>query len=123
MTRVIKDKNCRNSPKNELLQAFCIAAARKDLELIEDLVTEDVSWQQPGRKPVVGSKAVAKAITKFSPASSLRIEHVISHGKAGSVDGIIEFGGKRRAFCHVFDFRSARGDSIKSIKTFSVPVS
>ena len=122
MTRVIKDKSCGNSPKNELLQAFCIAAARKDLGLIEDLVTDDVGWHQVGRKPVSGSTAVARAITKYCPASKLRIDHVISHGKAGSVDGIIEFGNKRRAFCHVFEFASARADRIRSIKTFSVAV-
>ena len=80
MTRVIKDGNCGNSPKNELLQAFCIAAARKDLELIEDLMADDVAWHPVGRKPVIGSRSVARAITKHCPASSLRIQHVVSHG-------------------------------------------
>ena len=123
MTKVIKKDDCRNSPKNELLQAFCIAVARKDLDLIADLLTDDVVWHQIGRKPVAGSAAVAKAITQHGPATTIRIDHAISHGKAGSVDGIVEFGGKHRAFCHVFEFRSAKGDSIKSIRTYSVRIS
>ena len=122
MTRVTKDGNCGNSPKNELLQAFCIAAARKDLELIEALMADDVAWHPVGRKPVAGSEAVARAITKHCPASALHIEHVITHGRAGSVDGIIEFGNKRRAFCHVFEFSNAKGDRIRSIRTFTLPV-
>lgn len=119
MTQVTRSKDCGNSPKNELLEAFSIAVARKDLSLIGDLLAEDARWLPAGRKPVVGKDAVARAITKYAPATSLTIEHVISHGRAGAVNGYAEFGRKRRAFCHVFEFSNARGDRIEAITTYS----
>lgn len=119
MTRVTRSKDCGNSPKNELLEAFSIAVARKDLSLIADLLVDDARWLPAGRKPVVGKDAVSRAITKYAPATSLTIEHVISHGRAGAVNGYAEFGRKRRAFCHVFEFSGARGDRIKAITTYS----
>jgi hypothetical protein len=84
-----------------------------------ELLVDDARWLPAGRKPVVGKEAVSRAIAKYAPATSLTIEHVISHGRAGAVNGYAEFGRKRRAFCHVFEFSSAKGDRIKAITTYS----
>jgi hypothetical protein len=71
---------------------------------------------------VESNSAVGKAITRYGPATHLTIEHVISHGKAGAVNGVVEFGEKRRAFCFVFEFSSARGTEVSGITSFSVPL-
>jgi hypothetical protein len=67
----------------------------------------------------LGAEAFCKAITRYGPATVLTIEHVICHGKAGAVNGVVEYGRKRRAFCYVVEF-SAKALKVGEITTFSV---
>ena len=120
VTEVIRNARCGLSPKNELLEAFSIAVARADLLLLADLLSDDVTWLPVGGRPVTGKDKVCRAITRYSPATTLSIDHVVSHGRDGAVDGIAEFGRKRRAFCHVFEFGNAKGTQIAAIRTYSV---
>jgi hypothetical protein len=55
-------------------------------------------------------------------ATALTIAHVMSHGRSGAVDGVVVFGDKERAFCHVFEFGSAKGDDVSGITTYSVAI-
>lgn len=105
-----------------MLQDLTIALSRADFLRIRERVSEDILWTVPGRKPVNGVDAFCKAITRHGLATSLDIQHVISHGKAGAIDGVVQFGNKRRAFCHVFEFSSAKGGRVKSITTYSLPL-
>jgi hypothetical protein len=120
MTEIRRSKDCGNSPKNQLLQNLVLAFARADVSQISELVTSDVRWLPVGRNPVSGAEAIAKAITHYGPATRITIDHVISHGKAGAVNGVIEFGRERRAFCYVFEFGSAKGSNVCGITSYSV---
>lgn len=120
MTDIAKRRDCGNSPKMQLLQDFAIAVARADAARLLALVTEDVCWRPVGRQPVSGAPGVCKALTRNGPASRVTIDHVVSHGRAGAVDGVVEFGPKRRAFCFVIDFNSATGGAVSSVTSYSV---
>jgi len=72
--------------------------------------------------PVIGREPFCRPITRHGPASSVTIEHVISHGKAGAVNGVVEFGRKQRAFCYVFEFSNAKGTAVKAITAYSIPL-
>lgn len=122
MTRIYKDTGCGNSPKNHRLQEFVVAIAKADVSGISKAVTDEIRWAPVGRKPVAGREAFTKAITRYGPATELTIEHVISHGKVGAVNGIVEFGEKRRAFCYVFEFSNAKGTEVGSITSYSIPL-
>ena len=50
----------------------------------------------------------------------LTIEHVLSHGRAGAVDGVVEFGNKRRAFCQVYELSNAAGSRVKALTSYSI---
>jgi hypothetical protein len=63
-----------------------------------------------------------RGITREDPATNVTIDHVVSHGKAGAVDGMIAFGRKRRAFCHVFEFGSAKGTHVNRIISYAIPL-
>lgn len=56
------------------------------------------------------------------PVVRLTVAHVVSHGKAGAADGVVEYLDRRSAFCHVFEFSSARGTSVSAITTYEVDV-
>jgi hypothetical protein len=120
MTDIKRSEHCGNSPKNQLLQNLVIALARADVSEISELVTSDVRWLSVGRKAVSGAEAVSKAITRYGPATRITIDQVISHGKAGAVNGVVEFGRKRRAYCYVFEFGSAKGSNVRGITSYSV---
>lgn len=75
-----------------------------------------------GRKPVVGVEAFCKTFSRYGPTSSLTIEHVITHGRSGAVNGVIEFRDKKRAFCNVYDFANTRGTLVKAVTSYSIPL-
>lgn len=112
-------ENCGNSPKNQRLQEFVVASARADADRVLGFLAENVTWQHVGRQPVTGVQAVTRALVRLGPAASLQVSHVVSHGRNGAVDGVVAWGNKHRAFCHVIEFGDARGTKVSSIMTYS----
>jgi hypothetical protein len=94
--------------------------ARGDLEKVQAGITDDILWQQPNQQDVKGPAAFSSRATRYGPAASLALDTVVSHGKSGVVDGVIAFGKKKRAFCHVFEFANARGKAIQKLTTYSL---
>jgi hypothetical protein len=119
MTEIRESGGFGDSPKNLLLQDLTVAFARADVLRIADFVARDVRWLPVGSQPILGADALCKGISRYGPATVVTIEHVISHEKAGAVNGVVEYGRKRRAFCYVVEF-SAKELKIKEITTFSV---
>jgi len=122
MTKICRSSDCGNSPKNQLVQEFTIAMARCDTERVREIVTDDVHWVPIGRKPVHGVDAFCEALARYGPASQLTIEHVLSHGRTGAVNGVVSFGEKSRAFCHMYIFGNVKGANIKSLSTYTIPL-
>jgi len=120
MTKVQMNTNGSNTPQNLLLQELTIAMARGDTMVARELVTGDIEWVHIGRKPVTGVDAFCKAFTKYGSASALEIEHIICQGKAGAVNGVVQLGGKRRAFCHVYEFGNAKCSVVKALTSYSI---
>jgi hypothetical protein len=120
MTIIQKSSDCGNSPKNRLLQELTIAMARGDTQRVRELVSDDVHWLAIGRQPVHGVDAFCKWISRYGAASRLTIEHVVSHGRSGAVNGVVSFGEKSRAFCHMYEFASAKGTSVKSLTSYTI---
>ena len=96
--------------------------ARGDETAARERITDGIEWHAVGRRPVVGADEFCRAFSRYGPASALSIEHVISHGRSGAVNGIVAFGEKRRAFCHVYEFSNARGARVSSLTSYSLPL-
>jgi hypothetical protein len=122
MTKILKCKDCGNSPKSRRLEALTIAIARADLLSIKDQLADDICWRQIGRKPVVGVDAVCTAAKRYGPATTLKIDHVVSYGSAGAVDGLASYGTKQRAFCMMAEFSKLRGSKVKSVTVYSIRI-
>jgi len=118
--KVIRSSDCGNSPKQKLLEDMSVALAGADAGLIDSLAVPELVWLHVGKKPVEGQDAVLSAIRKSGPATEVAIERVVSHGRAGAVNGIITRGSKRAAFCHMFEFNNTKCTYVKSISTYSV---
>lgn len=125
MTLVIASEDCGNSPKNHLLQNLTIALARRDIDHTLTVVAEDIEWEVIGEKLIQGRSSLAKKLDELrnDPVSELEIFHVVSHGKAGAVDGATRMSnGTNYRFCHVYEFPAAKGTVVRRILSYVLPV-
>lgn len=123
MLEIISTTDCGNSPKAQLLKDWNIAFAKGDTGFLLEKVTEDINWQLVGDRQIEGKIDFAAALQKMktTKAVKLRIDHVITHGKAGSVNGMLLLeDGKRYAFCDVYTFKNARAKQIKAIASYVI---
>jgi hypothetical protein len=121
MPKIVKTKDCGNSPKNLLVQSLAIAIETANATAFSRCVAPDVIWALPGRKSFSG-KAACLAYLKSRLSASpkqISVRRAVSHGRAGAADGvIIPKSGFANSFCHVVDFASLKGDRISSISSF-----
>lgn len=125
MTTVITSEDCGNSPKNKLLEKLTIAFAEGDAEFILASVAGDIRWNIPGEGEIQGKDEFSRALLRIkdNPALQLTIQHVVSHGKAGAVNGFAIFeDGKTRAFCDVYEFSGASGRRVREITSYRVEI-
>ena len=121
--RVECAEDCGNSPKKRLLKEWSVAAARRDADFCAEWVTDDVVWDIAGDRRVRGKEALALALRQRHDheAAALRIENIITHGNAGSVNGTLVLGDRREfAFCDVFRFSSCKASKIKAITSYVI---
>jgi hypothetical protein len=123
VTNVIVSEDCGNSPKNIFLQDFTIAFAKVDAGFLLDSVTDDIRWDIIGGKHYEGKDDFAAALEKMDEVAEIIIQRVLTHGKAGAVDGLMRTkSGKTIAFCDVVEFGSAKGTRIRKITTYVIEV-
>jgi len=125
LTTVIVSEDCGNSPKNIFLQNLTIAFAKGDVRSILDSVTHDIRWYIVGDKLVQGKEAFVEALERAGndKVEELTIHHVVSHGRAGAVNGISKLkNGKTIAFCKVYEFSGAKGSSVREITSYAIEI-
>lgn len=126
MTTIIVSEDCGNSPKNIFLQNLTIAFAKGDKKSVLGSVTNDIRWHVVGERLVEGKEVFAEALDKIGNdrVEKLTIQHVVSHGKAGAVNGILKLkNGKTVAFCEVYEFSGAKGASVREITLYAIEIS
>ncbi len=69
---------------------------------------------------VEGLAALLQTLDKTDDVTQLTIEHVISHGRVGAVNGAVQRGGKTNDFCDVFEFANAKAERVKSIRSYVI---
>jgi hypothetical protein len=122
MTRVVRSKDCGNSPKNQLVEDLAVALSTGDRGTVARLVTDDAQWRVIGGNTLRGREAVLQAIEHVDRGSivMLTVWHVITHGKSGAVNGTIQNADGTREFCDVFEFESAKGTSISQVTSYRI---
>jgi hypothetical protein len=121
MTKIIESGDCGNSPKNEFAQSLSIAIARCDSAYLQEVATDDVVWNVIGRQLIEGKKALTQALDAASQVDELIIDRVVTHGKAGAVNGTVRYAkGNSVGFCDVYGFGNAKGTSVRTISTYIV---
>src|SRR5574337_931302 len=121
MTKVTRSNDCGNSPKNAFVEDLTIALATRDGDGVAARVSDDVSLKVAGRPPIVGKDALLSALDAMAPVAALAIQHVMSHGRTGAVNGTVEYTkGGGADFCNVYAFSSAKGKRVSDITAYIV---
>jgi hypothetical protein len=123
MTEVNRSEDCGNSPKNRFVQELSIALALREMAPILEGISDDASWEVVGSSRLEGKAAFAEELRVDGPvqAESVTIHHVVTHGKAGAVNGTIRADdGSVRQFCDVYEFTSAKGGSVRAITSYVI---
>lgn len=123
MTEVIRSGDCGNSPKNVFVETLAVALATGDRDVVLASIVDDVRWRVVGDEPTLGKDEIADALRANGKRKPKRvvIDRVMTHGRAGAVNGTVEFaGGKVCEFCDVYEFGSAKGNSVSRITSYRV---
>ncbi|GAB7057911.1 MULTISPECIES: nuclear transport factor 2 family protein [Paenibacillus] len=125
--RVECAENCGNAPKKELLRDLSIAFAKLEVDFCMAWVTDDIVWEVIGDHIKRGKADFEKALNHMNnrKVQQLHIHNIITHGNAGSVNGILAFHDQQRfAFCDVYNFRGfGRNAKIKTITSYFIQIS
>ncbi len=119
--RIQRSGTCGNSPKNTVLEDLAVALSSGDAARITALTTDDVTWRRPGQPLADGRAAVLAAAKRErpTPTSTLAIQHVVSHGRAGAVSAAITSPNHPASdFCLFFTFANAKGSAVNTIVTY-----
>jgi hypothetical protein len=125
MTIVNVSDDCGNSPKNILLKELTIAFAKGDAHFILSKIAKDIQWNIVGQKHLRGKKDFALALEQMmkDELKEITIQHVISHGKAGAVNGMKGLkNGRTHAFCDVYEFINAKGTGVREITSYVLEI-
>jgi hypothetical protein len=117
--RINRSSDCGNSPKNQFAEDAAIAIMTDDRAALAKIMVE-------GRTPLlVGSPRrtvtdLLVAASGKSAAQAISIKTVVTHGRAGAVEGTIDHhGGTARHFCLVLRFASAKADGVSEARLYA----
>jgi len=122
MTKIVRSKDCGNSPKNQLVENLAVALVMGDHRTVSQLVTDNIYWSIIGNEAIKGRGAVLQAlpVVNDTPEATLTVLHVVTHGKAGAVNGTFQHPAGSMSFCEVFEFSNAKGTSVSRISSYRI---
>lgn len=116
MTKVNRSTDCGNSPKNKMVEDIGIALEIHDAEFLSTVLCDETEWNYSGSKKAA-TEWRSRLGEKDKPAS-LTIDHVMTHGKLGAVNGCVQRGEIEQRFCHVIEFTSTKCNRVKRIESY-----
>ncbi|MDJ0755298.1 MAG: nuclear transport factor 2 family protein [Ardenticatenaceae bacterium] len=118
MAKIIRSKDCGNSPKNQLVEDLAVALLSGDLQTASALTTEDVQWHTADGNALHGREALLEEVDKTRSFLQLTVLHAVTHGRSGAVNGEIQTKRSAEGFCFVFEFANIKGTSVRQITAY-----
>ena len=101
--------------KSERAKEICLGLFGADA-MPDHVLSDSVTWQN-GDCVLIGQDAVLTSIKKLA-RSSVKIEDVVTHGKAAAVSGRLITNQGPFLFCHMIKFTNTSAKQIASIVSF-----
>lgn len=116
-------KGCDNAPKKDFLVNINLAYARRDLGALNEAFTDKFNWNWVETQKTVSKTNLNASIFLEYPVIEISLEKVLTHGREGAVMGKMTCeNGTTFAFSDFYEFSGAKGDKVKSITRFIVPL-
>lgn len=117
MTRITRGPDCETTPKSQRVEQIALALLGA-ADLPDQHLSEAAIWDR-SEGSLSGRHAIQTTRASLPRCDVIRIEQVVSHGKAGTVTGIVTRSGQRsRLFCHVIRFTSSSAQTIAQVVSF-----
>ncbi|MEN3158720.1 hypothetical protein ABC502_10085 [Alkalimonas sp. NCh-2] len=117
MTKLNRSADCGNSPKNKMVEDIGIALERRDAEFVSSILDYEAVWGYTGSITTTAEK-ILNTLSGLDKPAALTIDHVMSHGKVGAVNGFSERGKGKQRFCHIIEFTSTKCSRVKRIESY-----
>lgn len=116
--------SCGNAPRRAILRDFTISLYAKQMHELTEMLNDDVQWHLIGSQVLTGAEQVRGWVTEEPAVVKLTIHTIITHGREGGVDGVIERAdGTAAGFCHVIAFAGAtKTAKIKEIRSYAIAI-
>lgn len=115
--------DCGNSPKNKFVEQVTVALLLGDRATLERMLSDDLRWEQVGDERTLGKAELleGKHLPVGESLAVLEIEHVLTHGKVGAVNGNARFeSGRNWSFAAICEFLNNKATHIKSIRFYLI---
>ena len=117
MVQITRSPDCANSPKNQRVEDIALALLGVG-DLPDTALSEGAVWDRAGGS-ISGRTAIQTARATLPACQDIRVDQVVSHGKAGTASGVVVRAGEgARLFCHVIRFTSATAQQVAQIVSF-----
>lgn len=118
MTQVNRSTDCGNSPKNKMAEDIAIALDTRDTDFLSAILDSEAVWHYVGGTATTVEAILDQVVAVNKPAS-LTVDHVMSHGKVGAVNGNVKRGKSEQRFCHVIEFTSVKCTRVRRIESYA----
>lgn len=115
------------SEKEEFIRNFNVAFSRNDLDYILDTMTENITWNFVGEKPMEGKEAVKEFMEPMKNVETLEMEvvQIVTHGRTAAANGwmkIKEPSGevKKFGFADFYEFSGFKNPKISKMTSYVV---
>ena len=122
MTRITRNKDCRNSPKNAFMQELAAGLFLDADDAFRSTLAEDAVLRRGGRPPVTGADAVEAFVARRlrERFDTVVIHHAITHGRVGAANGVCAKGADETPFAVVVEFASVKADSVALLNLYGL---
>ena len=125
MVNITVDADCGNSPKQTFIKDFNVAFGEGNIDYLAEHVSDTIVWEMIGDKRIEGKAAFHTELEQMqnTAIAAFIVKSVVTHGKVAAADGEFTIAnGEHYAFCDVYEFTNAKGNSIQSIRSYVIKV-
>lgn len=117
MTKVNRSTDCGNSPKNKMVEDIAVALETGDNNFLSAILDSGAVWNYSDRRAASGEDILSE-LHGQDKQDVVTIDHVMSHGKLGAVNGHAKRGKTEQRFCHVIEFTSTKCNKIWRVESY-----
>ncbi len=117
MTRISRGPDCENTAKNLRIEEIALALMGAG-DLPDQYLSEGAIWDRTDGA-ISGRNAIQATRATLPHCDTIRVDQVVSHGKAGTASGLVTRAGQgTHLFCHVIRFTSSSAQTIAQVVSF-----